>query len=65
MQVNRYYGRGNLDAARVASMKAELYTVRAFTSVLLIGISLVVIFLAGLILLLCFAIDCPKTSCNW
>ena len=65
MQVNRHHGSGNLDAARLASMKAEMYTVRAFTSVLLIGISLAVVILAGLVFLLCFAIDCPKTSCDW
>ena len=46
-------------------MKAKKYTVWAFTSILIVGISLVVVILAGLVLLLCFAIDCNKTSCDW
>ena len=64
-QVSRLHGSGNLDAARLASMKAKKYTVWAFTSILIVGISLVVVILAGLVLLLCFAIDCNKTSCDW
>ena len=64
-QVSRLHGSGNLDAARLASMKAKKYTVWAFTSILIVGISFVVVILAGLVLLLCFAIDCNKTSCDW
>lgn len=65
MQVNRLHGSGDMDAARLASTKAQMYTVRAFTCALIAGLSLVVVFLAGLVLLICFAIDCNKTSCKW
>ena len=65
MQVNRYYGKGDLDAARMASVKAEVYTMRAFTSMFLVSLIMIIFFLACLVLLLCFAIDCHKTSCDW
>ena len=65
LQVNRLLSRGKLKEALESSKKAELYSRRAFSGMLLFVLCQLLLLLSGLVLLICFAFDCIKTSCHW
>ncbi|CAI8051222.1 hypothetical protein GBAR_LOCUS28054, partial [Geodia barretti] len=65
LKVNRLLSRGKLKDALKSSKKAELYSMRAFSCIMLFVVCQLLLLLSGLVLLICFAFDCIKTSCHW
>ena len=65
IQVNRLFSKGKHEEALKASERAELCSTRAFTCMLVFVLCQFLLFLSGLVLLICFAFDCIKTSCHW
>lgn len=60
-QVHPLHEHGKVQAARKASVKAQMYAARAFVAAFLTVLAVIVLFLAALIMLLCVAIDWQKT----